>query len=553
MSRQSIHSLPIPDHIFITRSALQSMKDEACHHTDSTLGENETGGILIGRRLDTNRAAEVLIVAATGPGEDALHHTFVFGPDVDYCNEKLDEYHHTYPRMDYIGTWHKHPRSFPSFSRGDVATAHEIFHDPSYQIDEIINPIVWVDHNQQITIRYYYMDRAMAMRHDDFVEISAELVSLIDDDDDRVINEQSLYGRLIEENKQFLARGHPFELKTTDDEYIFTIPLAEIPGLIIYLIVQDGYPQHPPTIILEQDGQQLTLDEPKSITHWYVQPKRCYLVEVVDELTQVLTSLSPEERQQRIVAPIPAPAPAAPTQPDTPSVPDSPAEPSAPLPQQQQHPARESDESPAHRDDPVPTSPPAPATNTFTIGTYIPYLLVGGVVLILLVLVIANRSSASPDPIAYDNGGNADSAAVIAHTRTTSPTTLSVLASPTNESVTPLPMASPVPIEEPSIIDPMPLDQIVPPARVTLNGVPTGRTNTSYTFIADVEQPVTTMPITYTWAATMQSSAIRATQSLSDTILFAWSNPGTYVITVEVHNRVGLVTDTHEIVILEEE
>jgi hypothetical protein len=282
----TMQKTPLPDLIYITRSALQVIQSEASRHSGHEQGENETGGILVGRRLDGVNRVEVLLVAATGPGAAAYHHEVEFNPDVDYVNQKLSEYHTVYPLMDYIGTWHKHPLSYPMFSEGDVRTAHKIFRDPSYKMDEIINPIVWVD-NGSFTIRYYYMSRSMAARGERFAEIAQTKVKLIDDNHDLVTKEKgrtvadALLERIGEERRRLVEQGYQVELKQHEQEYFFTVRAVERPGLAIHLVAPAGYPQAPPSLFVEQNGQEIASNDGGVIERWGSDPGHSYLVDVV--------------------------------------------------------------------------------------------------------------------------------------------------------------------------------------------------------------------------------------------------------------------------------
>jgi hypothetical protein len=85
-----------------------------------------------------------------------------------------------------------------------------------------------------------------------------------------------------------------------------------------------------------------------------------------------------------------------------------------------------------------------------------------------------------------------------------------------------------------------------PPTQVVITGPTMGFTQTAYTFIATASPITTTVPITYLWQATGQSS-ITNTGGLSDTISFTWGATGTQAITVTVTNAASAVTGTHVI------
>lgn len=278
--------LPI-NKVYITNLALQVIKAEANRHHQDTHEENETGGVLIGRRIEHMNSAEVLITAATGPGERAYHNPIEFNPDVTYINQQLDRYRALYPNMDYIGTWHKHPLDYPMFSPGDVQTAHMIFADPSYKVDEIINPIVWVDKGQ-FTIRYYYMHRQMARKQEAFIEIPGSRIQSISEDHPLVIKEQSqghsnvtVPACISEEYHRLKEYGHQTELKQQGQEYYFTVTLASHPDMVLHLIAPDGYPTLPPSLLVEQHGKELLISDGGVIDKWTSNAERSYIVDVV--------------------------------------------------------------------------------------------------------------------------------------------------------------------------------------------------------------------------------------------------------------------------------
>jgi len=67
----------------------------------------ETGGILLGHRLDDARLA---ITRASPPGPRATHRRFAFSRDTRFLQRYLDDTHdRTDGAEDYVGEWHVHP------------------------------------------------------------------------------------------------------------------------------------------------------------------------------------------------------------------------------------------------------------------------------------------------------------------------------------------------------------------------------------------------------------------------------------------------------------
>jgi hypothetical protein len=287
------------DMLYITKSALQVIETEASRHHQDAQGENETGGVLIGRRLDRTNRVEFLITVATGPGESAYHNPIEFNPDVAYINQQLDLHRAKYPHMDYIGTWHKHPLSYQTFSPGDIQTAHAIFDEPSYKMDEIINPIVWMDKGQ-FTIRYYYMNRQMAKKREAFIEIPQSKVHAIPEDHDLVRKEQSrgngnsnVSTRINEEYRRLKERGYQIDLKQQGQEYYFTVTASSRPDIVIHLIAPSGYPTIPPSLLVEQHGKELKISDGGVINKWTFNAGRSYMVDIADGVLSNLPASIP--------------------------------------------------------------------------------------------------------------------------------------------------------------------------------------------------------------------------------------------------------------------
>lgn len=86
--------------------------------------------------------------------------------------------------------------------------------------------------------------------------------------------------------------------------------------------------------------------------------------------------------------------------------------------------------------------------------------------------------------------------------------------------------------------------EALPPASVIISGPGEGYTGQTYDFMAAVEPPTTTLPLTYTWEATGQEPIIH-TAGLTDTVSYTWEIAGDQHITVTAGNASGSVMDTH--------
>jgi PKD repeat protein len=91
----------------------------------------------------------------------------------------------------------------------------------------------------------------------------------------------------------------------------------------------------------------------------------------------------------------------------------------------------------------------------------------------------------------------------------------------------------------------------VAPEVVAITGAETGMVDNPYTFIAEVQPISTTLPVQFVWQATGQQPFTH-TGGLSDDVVFAWDTAGSKVIIVTASNDLGIVTDTHNIMISEQ-
>ena len=83
---------------------------------------------------------------------------------------------------------------------------------------------------------------------------------------------------------------------------------------------------------------------------------------------------------------------------------------------------------------------------------------------------------------------------------------------------------------------------------VNMTGPVTGTVGVAADFTATVAPVTATLPVTYSWQATGQTTLIHS-DGLSDTAAFTWSTPGPQAITVTATNAGSTITDTHAITI----
>jgi tetratricopeptide (TPR) repeat protein len=308
--------------VLITRSAVRIMCEEALERAGISAPENETGGILVGRRLNDTT---LLVLAATDPGGKATREQTVFEPDLVYTNQVLAELREIYQQADYMGTWHKHPPLYPTFSYGDVQTAHSIFADPDYgHLEETLNPIVWVKGNDPL-VRYYYMSRAMAERREVFAELDQRAIREIDDDHpvvraERDDPEGAFRLRLNEERRLLVRDGYTVSIRQQEQQFFFVVRDAQrLPDTTLYLSLPADftapslYPKVPPVLAAhqgERDVTPLTADDLRRI--WTRDEREPFLIDVVRVAANRLRGRADDEHTKPMVvyhAPPPAPAP----------------------------------------------------------------------------------------------------------------------------------------------------------------------------------------------------------------------------------------------------
>ncbi len=88
-----------------------------------------------------------------------------------------------------------------------------------------------------------------------------------------------------------------------------------------------------------------------------------------------------------------------------------------------------------------------------------------------------------------------------------------------------------------------------PPSNLLISGPTSGAVNTANTFTASVNPSTTTLPLTYVWQATGQSTLTRVINARTDTVPFTWTSAGAKVITVTASNAAGSASDSHTITI----
>ncbi len=134
--------------VSILRQALDVIRREAL------MLDVETGGILVGARSEDGDGS-MLVTHATPPGPRAEHGEAFFQRDVEYQQKTLNELHRRYG-VQYLGEWHKHPRSLCTPSGGDLAGVKELLADSDYGVSAILFPIVICERDLGFQLHPFY-------------------------------------------------------------------------------------------------------------------------------------------------------------------------------------------------------------------------------------------------------------------------------------------------------------------------------------------------------------------------------------------------------------
>lgn len=114
--------------------------------------EVETGGILLGRRID---ADTLLLTRASPPGPRATHRRFSFLRDTAFLQRYLDATHaRSEGKDDYLGEWHVHPALDAPPSRTDRRSLRRIARSSRYAVTEPV--LLIVEHSPpELRLRCY--------------------------------------------------------------------------------------------------------------------------------------------------------------------------------------------------------------------------------------------------------------------------------------------------------------------------------------------------------------------------------------------------------------
>ncbi len=218
--------------------------------------EHETGGILVGKRLNEQ---EFLIVAATGAGPKADHQAHTFAPDIEFVNMELRRIREVYTGVDYVGVWHKHPAFVDHPSGGDLKQARKILEDTeNYKIQgELLAPIAVIA-NGQVNVKLYYLNDKMS-------DFAALPYTVIPDDEPRLValqaqsKPQAWYDSESMQHELAALRAFDKSMQVSiGGETLFvTVTLSKLPRTKVHLVFAAPYPSVAPEVVIEAEEKAL--------------------------------------------------------------------------------------------------------------------------------------------------------------------------------------------------------------------------------------------------------------------------------------------------------
>ena len=221
----------------VSTKALETIEMECWKYPDT-----ETGGILVGFR-DKD---QVTITDATGPGPKSERSRQHFVKDTAYLQAVLNLLFEYY-QVNYLGVWHKHPKSMPYPSDGDVVAAMEEVGDSEMGLEELITPICVMAEGRVNVVPYRITDHLiMPLSWDPVPHYQLpEQRSRADHWYATPVGQR----RLTRELAEFEELGVEVELrKGKDGSYRFYAPVAADSPLRLVMLCHDDYPVSAPEV-----------------------------------------------------------------------------------------------------------------------------------------------------------------------------------------------------------------------------------------------------------------------------------------------------------------
>ena len=154
------------------------MSDRLYSAIEETIGQTpeglETGVTLLGIRQENYRTA----IFTLSPGPKAVHRPCFHQPDSAYLNEEFNRLRQSYPKLEWIGSFHVHPFGMPSLSGHDTATLEKLFGDEELGLSDFIAGIIQ-RRNGRLAIYPYYLEAGDSFPWLLPLEIASEETNLI--------------------------------------------------------------------------------------------------------------------------------------------------------------------------------------------------------------------------------------------------------------------------------------------------------------------------------------------------------------------------------------
>ena len=171
--------MPVPQLVYIAQPAYQRIVEEAPANS-----ERETGGILVGRMFAVGDILVLVVVAASGPGPQAILDLHMFAPDTEALQYELDACRREFAayQVDYVGEWHKHMPGQHQPSAGDTRQVVAILGDADYNLPAgIFTPIGTVEAGVCLLHAYYYPRQTLRPEPVEYTVVEGSIYALLDE------------------------------------------------------------------------------------------------------------------------------------------------------------------------------------------------------------------------------------------------------------------------------------------------------------------------------------------------------------------------------------
>ena len=210
--------------------------------------DTETGGILVGSR-DANQLS---ITHATGPGLQWEASSYHFVKDTEYLQSVL-KILFEYFGVNYLGVWHKHPRSMPHPSDGDISSAMEEVTDVNMGLEELVTPICIMESGHVQVLPFVIKDDVY--KEIEWEPIAHNKLPMFESLQRQWYDTEGGNKRLIEELARFDNAGVQIELlKGNDNTYRIDVTLAPESGQRMVVLCPAEYPAIAPEVAIYSEG-----------------------------------------------------------------------------------------------------------------------------------------------------------------------------------------------------------------------------------------------------------------------------------------------------------